>query len=73
MLPRLIEPQKGQININNINIKKINIYELRNIVSYIDQKPIFIRGSVLDHISYNNRISKKECISIAEWKYNSIE
>ena len=34
---------------------------MREICSYVEQKPIFIRGSILEHISYNvKKLSKKK-------------
>ena len=54
MIPRLIEPKKGNIFINNKNLSNIDIREVRNICAYIEQKPSFIRGSIIEHITYNN-------------------
>ena len=53
MIPRLIEPNEGVININNINLKDINADSIRATCSFIEQKPAFIRGTILEHIMYN--------------------
>ena len=53
MIPRLLEPNRGEILLNGISLKNINANTLREICSYVEQKPIFIRGSILEHISYN--------------------
>ena len=67
MIPRLLEPSNGDILINEIGIKKIEINSIRNICSYIEQKPSFIRGSILEHISYNNqKISKTKVVDAAK-------
>tara|TARA_X000000950_G_scaffold289000_1_gene409009 strand:- start:2844 stop:4562 length:1719 start_codon:yes stop_codon:yes gene_type:complete len=67
MIPRLLEPTKGEIFINNLNIKKINVSSLRNICSYIEQKPSFIRGSIIKHIAYNNlRVNKTKVLESAK-------
>ena len=61
MIPRLIEPKRGNIYINKKNLFDIDIGELRNICAYIEQKPSFIRGSIIEHITYNNsKINMKE-------------
>ena len=54
MIPRLIEPKEGNIFINNKNLIDIDVRELRNICAYIEQKPSFIRGRILEHITYSN-------------------
>ena len=37
LLCRIYDPSKGEILIDNINIKKINIKELRNSIGYVPQ------------------------------------
>ena len=54
MIPRLIEPKEGNIFINKRNLIDIDVRELRNICAYIEQKPSFIRGRILEHITYSN-------------------
>lgn len=54
MIPRLIEPQKGQIKINNLPLNSFKIDKVRNLCTYIEQKPSFIRGTIIEHISYGN-------------------
>jgi len=54
MIPRLLVPSRGKILINDINLNDINVIKIREVCSYIEQKPIFIRGSIFEHISYNN-------------------
>lgn len=54
MITRLIEPKSGTININDLPIKNININKIRSICSFIEQKPSFIRGTIIEHIAYGN-------------------
>ena len=54
MIPRLLEPSKGKILINNINLNTIHVDRIRDICTYIEQKPTFIRGTIIEHITYNN-------------------
>ena len=66
MIPRLLEPTKGNIFLNKINLKDIKVSSLRAICSFIDQKPIFTRGSIINHITANNKMSKEKCIEEAK-------
>ena len=54
MIPRLLVPNKGEILINNINLNNINVNQIREACAYIEQKPTFIRGTIFEHITYNN-------------------
>ena len=73
MIPRLLEPRRGEIYINSINIKNIKASSIRNICAYIEQKPAFIRGSILDHISYNSLKVNKNKIEAAAKLANAHE
>lgn len=64
MITRLIEPKSGIIKINDVSLKHINIFQIRSICSFIEQKPSFIRGTIIEHIAYGNakvniRIARK--------------
>ena len=66
-IPRLLEPNKGVIKINEKNIAHMSIKSLRNICSYIEQKPSFMRGTIIEHIAYNNKkINLKKSIEAAK-------
>ncbi len=54
MITRLIEPKSGIIKINDLSLKCINIVQIRSICSFIEQKPSFIRGTIIEHIAYGN-------------------
>mgnify|MGYP003965734049 CR=1 FL=1 len=60
MIPRLLDPNKGKILINDINLNKINVDKIRDVCAYIEQKPTFIRGTILEHISYNKGKVKRK-------------
>lgn len=61
MIPRLLDPKKGKILINNINLNNINVIKIREVCAYIEQKPTFIRGTIIEHITYNNiNINRKK-------------
>ena len=62
MLTRLIEPDRGRILMNGKDLKNINVQNLRKMCSYIDQKPLFFKGSIYDNLSYGKKVSLKKCI-----------
>ena len=39
----------------DISQVQLFIKSLRNICSYIEQKPSFMRGTIIEHIAYNNK------------------
>ena len=65
MLTRLLEAKKGEILINKINIKEIQIDNLRGLCSFIDQKPFF-KGTIYQNITYGKKTTLKQCIEAAK-------
>lgn len=54
----------GEIEINGINIKKINIYEFRkNNVGIVTQNPLVINGTIYDNIVLDNYYDKKAIVN----------
>ena len=67
MLPLLIEPTKGNISIDNLNTKLIDINSLRRSFAYVDQNPFFFKGSIIENLSYcQNTVNKNICIKAAK-------
>jgi len=60
---------KGNIFIDNKNIKNISNEELRKKVIYINQRTVLFEKSVIDNINYGNNIHKTKIIDILN-KYN---
>ncbi len=67
MLPLLIEPLKGKITIDNLDTRLIDITSLRNSFAYVDQKPFFFKGSIIDNLSYcQHKVDISICIESAK-------
>ena len=49
-----VENGKGEILIDNINIKDYNLYELRKVIGYISQEPTIFKISPLENVRYGN-------------------
>ena len=66
MIPRLLTPSSGDIFLNQHNLETLDVNSLRSKCSFIDQKPIFTRGTIIEHITANAKISYQKCIKEAK-------
>ena len=68
LLIRLKDPKNGNILLNNVDISKINIDNLRNIIYYIPQQPNLFNRTLFSNIIYgiNRKISEKEIYKILD-------
>jgi ATP-binding cassette subfamily B protein len=65
LIVKLYNPQKGDIYIDNVNIKNIDTKYLRDKVIYINQKTILFNKSIIDNILYgNDHLNDKHVINI---------
>lgn len=60
MLPRIIEPDKGTIFIDNTDIRKISLKSLRSNIAYIPQEPILFNMSIKENLLYVNNKANDE-------------
>ena len=61
-----IEDGKGEILIDDINIKDYNLYELRKKIGLVSQEPSLFRISVLENVRYGRLdATDEECIEAA--------
>ena len=62
-----VEEGKGEILIDDINIKDYNLYELRKKVGLVSQEPTLFRVSVLENVRYGNLdATDDECVQAAK-------
>jgi len=52
LLVRLKEPDSGDISVNNVNTKNLNIDNLREIINYIPQHPKLFNRTLFSNITY---------------------
>lgn len=52
LIPRFYEPYKGNISLNNFNIKDIDLNDLRKILSIVSQDVVLFDGSIRYNILY---------------------
>ena len=61
-----VEEGKGEILIDDINIKDYNLYELRKRIGLVSQEPSLFRISVLENVRYGRLdATNEECIEAA--------
>ena len=62
-----VEDGKGEILIDDINIKDYNLYELRKKIGFVSQEPSVFKRSVIENIRYGNlNASNEECLEAAK-------
>ncbi|MET0960199.1 MAG: ABC transporter ATP-binding protein, partial [Psychrobacillus psychrotolerans] len=52
LLPRLYDPDLGEVMINGINIKEYSIKNLRNLIGFVPQKATLFAGSIEENIRF---------------------
>ena len=68
-----IEDDKGEILIDDINIKEYNLYELRKKIGFVSQEPSVFKTSCIENIRYGNlNATDEECKEAAK-EANSLE
>ena len=61
-----IEEGKGEILIDDINIKEYNLYELRKKIGLVSQEPVLFKRNVLENVRYGRLdATDEECINAA--------
>ena len=66
LLCRLYEPQKGEILIDDINIKNIPLQKLRNMLGVVLQDTFIFSGNVSDNLKLSSKIKDKDLESICK-------
>ena len=66
LLCRLYEPQRGDILIDDINIKNIPLKELRNMLGVVLQDTFIFSGNVADNLKLSSNIKNKELEDICK-------
>ncbi len=62
-----VEEGKGELLIDDVNIKNYNLYELRKKIGFVSQEPSMFKTSVLENIRYGKiDATDEECIEAAK-------
>lgn len=61
LIPRFFDVTGGEILIDGINVKKLDLYTLRENIGYVPQKGILFKGTIKENIAFGkNKIDKKK-------------
>ncbi len=60
LFPRIIDVDSGSVKIDDNNIKKYKIDDLRERFSFMEQEPFMFSGSILDNITFSNNLSEED-------------
>ncbi|OCA89508.1 ABC transporter ATP-binding protein [Bacillus sp. FJAT-27986] len=60
LIPRFYEPTEGSIYLNGINIKELELVDLRNRIGLVPQKAVLFTGTVKENILYGNENASDE-------------
>ena len=55
LLPRFYDTTKGEITVDGVNIKNVDIKELRAKIGFVAQKGILFTGTIKENIRYGNK------------------
>ncbi len=62
LLPRFYEVEDGEILIDDVNIKDIKMYDLRNIMGNVNQVPILFNDTIANNITFGSENYTKDDI-----------
>ncbi len=65
LLPRLYEPEKGEIRIDGRPLHDYTQSSLRRLAAFVPQKPFFFLDTVAENIAFGSQYSKSEIIQAA--------
>ena len=54
LIPRFYDPTKGSIKIDGIDIRNVNLYELRENIAIVPQKTLLFTGSIKENIKWGD-------------------
>ncbi len=60
LIPRFYDPTKGKVKIDGIDIKDLDINDLRENIAIVPQKTILFTGSIKDNIKWGNEKAADE-------------
>lgn len=52
LIPRFYDVSSGEVLINNVNVKKYNVEELRNIIGLVPQNPTLFKGTIRSNMCW---------------------
>ena len=73
LVPRFYDPTQGQITLDGINLKDIDLNSLRQHIGIVPQDTVLFRGTILENIRYGSLSATEEEVYQAAVKANAWE
>ncbi len=65
LIPRFYDVTEGEVIVNGVNVKNVNLGELRDKIGYVPQKGFLFSGTIGSNIAYSNKNMSQEQIEKA--------
>ncbi|MBC2715760.1 MAG: ABC transporter ATP-binding protein [Desulfobacteraceae bacterium] len=62
LIPRIYDISSGSIMIDNLDIKKFKLNDLRKNIGFVSQEPFLFSGSIRDNITFGETIAEEKII-----------
>ncbi|XP_042002674.1 ABC transporter B family member 4-like isoform X2 [Salvia splendens] len=65
LIERFYDPQAGQVLIDGVNLKELQLKWIRSKIGLVSQEPVLFTGSIMDNIAYGKEGATREEIRVA--------
>ena len=73
LIPRFYDPTAGEVTLDGLNLKEIDLTSLRNLIGIVSQETILFNDTIKNNIAYGDKkYSEKEIIEAARAAYAHI-
>lgn len=62
LIPRFMDPVKGQVKIGGVDISQVDLVELRSRIAMVDQHTFLFQDTIRQNIAYGNPLASEEQI-----------
>lgn len=60
MIERFYDPQSGNVYLDGVNLKEINLNSLRSSIGYVGQEPVLFATTIRENLLYGKRDATEE-------------
>lgn len=71
LIERFYDPLRGDVQLDGVNLKDINVKHLRSSIGYVGQEPTLFATTIAGNIKYGNPSASQEEIEAAARKANA--
>jgi ATP-binding cassette subfamily B (MDR/TAP) protein 1 len=71
LIERFYDPLGGDVKLDGVNLKDLNVKHLRGVIGYVGQEPTLFATTIAGNIKYGNPSATQEQIEAAARKANA--